>query len=326
MSRNKRDVTLSWYDPESIAESIRNGLDRDIRPEKVAAHLAEHGFEEIPENRLRRIVDAMPPETKAPEQNHAKLSQPPETEGTPRTQYPRELMAGDFEYFSPREAARVLGVILELFDGNTVRPPETASAETDLIWHRQQRTVALRLVPLPDGAVGANHIQALVEGTVVPPETRSPSRRIVVTNRGFTDEATEAATTHNIHCFDGGQLEELVRRAKIPMDAVGTALEDGEAHDGPMTDLVEVSPIPEPRRTDDPLNVPPAFDTSALATDDGEPSRNGATSTPPSPGQPATDDSPLDDTQPALGETGTLYADPTEDGDYAAFDNYLEDL
>lgn len=328
MSRTNDDVTLSWYDSESIAESIRNGLDRNLKPGKVAKHLAEHGFEHISEARLRRIIDAMPSETKATEQTHAQLSQPPETEATPRAQHHRELMTGDFEYFSPREAARVLGVVLELFGGNTVRPPETTSTETDLIWHRQQRTVALRIVPLASGSVGANHIQALVEGTTVPPETRSPSRQVVVTNRGFTDEAMDAATTHNIHCFNGGQLEELVRRAKLPMSAVGTALEDGEAHDGPMTDLVDVSPIPEPRRTGDPLNVPPAFDASALASEDGEPDGTEVTSEPPSPGRPTTDDNPLTrtGTQPAPGETGTLYADPAEDGDYAAFENYLEEL
>jgi hypothetical protein len=235
-------------------------------------------------------------------------------------------MAGDFEYFSPREAARVLGIILELFDGNTVRPPETASAETDLIWHRQHGTVALRIVPLAGGSVGASHIQALTEGTIVPPETRSPSRQLIVTNRGFTDEATEAAAAHDIDCFDGGQLEELVRRARIPMDVVGTILEEGEVHDGPMTDLVEVSPIPEPRRVDDPLSVPPAFDTSTLTDDNEGETGNGTTSEPASPGQPTTDENPLTDSPSGSGKTGVLYAEPTEDGDYDAFDNYLEDL
>jgi len=42
--------------------------------------------------------------------------------------------------------------------------------------------------------------------------------------------------------YDGGHIEEWLRRAKIPQDAVGTVLEAGETHDGPMTDLVEIAP------------------------------------------------------------------------------------
>jgi hypothetical protein len=331
MSKPDSDVELSWYEPESIAQSIRNGLDRNLKPDKVAEYLAEHGFEEIPEARLQRVIDAMPPETKANKKNDCELSQPKQTEVTPRAQHHRELMAGDFEYFSPREAARVIGLILELFDGNTIRPRATTTVETDLVWHRQHETVALRIVPLADGSLEANHIQALVEGTVVPPETRSPSRLAVVTNRGFTDDATEAAAEHDILWFNGGQLEELVRRARIPMDAVGTVLEDGEAHDGPMTDLVEVVPIPEPRNTENPLHLRPAFDVSSLEATE-EQSNTKTSATPEhsgqnvSHGQTARHDDPLTDSPSDPGETGTLYADPTEDGDYDAFDNYLEGL
>jgi len=54
------------------------------------------------------------------------------------------------------------------------------------------------------------------------------------------------AAKHDILCFDAGHVEEWFRRARIPMDAVGTVLEDGENHDGPLTDLVEIPPIPSP--------------------------------------------------------------------------------
>jgi len=62
--------------------------------------------------------------------------------------------------------------------------------------------------------------------------------------------------------YDGGHIEEWLRRAKIPQDAVGTVLEAGETHDGPMTDLVEIAPIPDPRKTVDPLEVDRAFNVS----------------------------------------------------------------
>lgn len=330
MSDTESNVTLSWYEPESVSRSIRNGLDRDIQPEKVSEYLAEHGFDDIPESRLRSIIDTMPAETKASEQNHAELSQSPQTEAKPRERYYRQVRADDIEYLSPREAARVIGLILELFDGNTVRPSETTAVETDLIWHRQGETVAVRIVPLSEGSVGTSHIQALAEGTVVPTDTRSPSQLVIVTNRGFTDEAMEAASEDDIHCLDGGQLEELLRRARIPMNAAGTVLEDGETHEGPMTDLVDVPSIPQPRRTENPLNVPPAFDISSLEV--GDEQQNKRKSTPEGSREHGSHsridsrDNPLTGSQPAPGETGRLYADPAEDGDYSAFDDYLDDL
>ena len=53
--------------------------------------------------------------------------------------------------------------------------------------------------------------------------------------------------------------------------AVGTLLEDGESHDGPLTDLVEVPPIPAPRKYVDPLEI----DTFAARTLGFEPRRIG---------------------------------------------------
>jgi len=243
----------------------------------------------------------------------------------------KQLAVSDLEYLSDREAARLVGLALEQFDGNTVRPPGATNVESDLVWHRQYMTVAFRLVTIPSGEVRASHIDALLEGTVVSSETRSPSQLAIVTNQTYTEETLEYAAKHDILCFDAGHVEEWFRRARIPMDAVGTVLEDGENHDGPLTDLVEIPPIPSPRKETDPLEIKRAFALEALAT--GPNTGTTAAEGTEAPQQPSgkldrttARDDPLGGTQSTAGETGTLYADPDEDGDYDAFDDYLKDI
>jgi hypothetical protein len=324
------DQAPSWYNPRSVRETVQNGLDQNIGPTRIAAHLAEHDFDDVPIARVETIVEGMP----VVEENSGdspNLSQSPSTDAEPRDQLPKQLAVDDLEYVSNREAARLIGLALEQFDGNTVRPPGTAQVETDVVWHRQHMTVALRVVPIPSGEVGTSHVDALLDGTVVSDDTRSPSELAIVTNRSYTDEAKAYAAEHDIHCFDAGHVEAWFRRARIPMDAVGTVLEDGENHDGPLTDLVDIPPIPSPRTQTNPLDITRAFPIDRLDpgteqdTDTERPdterddSDTGLDET-------AARDDPLAETQTTPGETGTLYADPENDGDYDAFDDYLEDI
>lgn len=327
------EQSFSWYDPGNIRATVENGLANDIPTSRIAEYLAQREFDDVPLSRVERIVNSMPD----PEDTSAatiELSQPEATDAEPRDSVPNQLAVTDLEYVSNREAARLIGIALEQFDGNTVRPPGATQVETDLIWNRQHMTVALRIVPSPTGTVDTNHVDALLGGTLVPDESRSPSELAIVTNRAFTDEALDLADEHDIHCFDAGHVEEWFRRARIPMTAAGTLLEDGESHDGPLTDLVELSPIPDPRKPVAPLEITRAFDIDSLTTP-AEPDTTPATGerTQTNEGQQDTGldlstarDDPLGGTQSASGETGTLYADPGEDGDFDAFDRFVDDI
>ncbi|MFD1600488.1 hypothetical protein [Halobellus rarus] len=327
------DQSFSWYNPESVRTTVANGKAKSIDPSRIAEYLAQRQFADIPVSRVERIVDNIP----SSEDTSAAtidLSQPEATDAEPRAPVANQLAVHDLEYVSNREAARLIGLALEQFDGNTVRPPGATRVETDLVWHRQQMTVAFRIVPIPSGAVDTNHIDALLDGTVVPDDVRSPSELAIVTNQAFTDEALDSAVEHDIHCFDAGHVEEWFRRARIPMGAVGTLLEDGESHDGPLTDLVELPPIPDPRKTVDPLEINRAFDIDSLTPpsgDDTSPStvertdaNQGKQDT--GLGRSTARDDPLGGTQPPAGETGTLYADPGEDGDFEAFDRFVDEI
>ena len=199
--------SVSWYDPESVRATVTNGVANNIEPSRIAEYLAEREFNGIPLSRVERIVDS----TSVSEDTLGEsidLSQPEATDAKPREDVTKQLAVYDLEYVSNREAARLIGVALEQFDGNTVRPPETSQAETDLVWNRQHMTVALRIVSTPSGAVDTTHIDALRNGQVGLDDGRSPSELAVVTNQVFTDEALAAAYEHDIHCFDAGHVED----------------------------------------------------------------------------------------------------------------------
>jgi len=323
------DQSFSWYDPQSIRQTVQNGKENNIDRERIATYLAEKAFDDVPPSRVKKIIDEMPTASDSA-RTGPDLSQSPSTDTEPREQLTKQLAVSDLEYLSNREAARLVALALEQFDGNTVRPPGATQVESDVVWHRQHMTVALRVVPIRSGEVGSTHIDALLEGTVVPPDTRSPSELAIVTNRAYTDEATEYAANHDVHLFDAGHVEEWFRRARIPMDAVGTVLEDGENHDGPLTDLVEIPPIPSPRNQTDPFEINRAFDVDTLETGEeqgtGRAERAGPTTQPETKRGETRRDDPLVETESTTGETGTLYANPDEDGDYDAFDDYLDDI
>lgn len=331
MSDSKQ--SFSWYAPGDIRTTVENGVANDASMTLIAEYLSQHEFDDIPASRVKGIIENMPISEDTGSET-IDLSQPEATEADPRDDLPTQLTVGDLEYTSNREAARLVGLALELFEGNTVRPPGAAQVETDLIWHRQHTTVGLRIAPTPSESVGTDHIDALQNGTIVPDDVRRPSKLSIVTNRVFSDEALELADEHDIDCFDAGHVEEWFRRAKIPMTAVGTLLENGETHDGPLADLVEVPPIPAPRKAVDPLEINRAFDTDSLTIhteEDATPSQVERTDTNERQQTSGLDqstarDNPLNATQPPAGKTGTLYADPDADGDFDAFDEFVADI
>ena len=333
MSDSSQWATFSWYEPGNVRATVENAYRNDVSMSLIVEYLAKHDFDDVPPSRVERLVENMPifEDTGS---DTVDLSQPKATDADPRDDLPTQLTVGDLEYTSNREAARLVGLALELFEGNTVRPTAATEVETDLIWHRQHMTVGLRIVPTPAGSVGTNHIDALQNGQIVPDDVRKPSKLAIATNRVFTDEALELAEEHDIYCFNAGHVEEWFRRARIPMTVVGTLLEDGESHDGPLTDLVEVPSIPTPRKAVDPLEINRAFDTDSLTTpaeEDTTPAQAERTETSERHQTSGLDrstarDDPLNETQPPAGKTGTLYADPDADGDFEAFDEFVADI
>jgi len=319
----------SWYHADDVRRTVIHAVSKNIKTDTIATVLREHEFDGLSETRIKSIIEAIPVNDSPKTNIDIRLSQSPSTDATPRNPLANQFSVDDLAYLSTREAARMIGLALEQFDGNTVRLSETQSVETDLIWNRQHVSIAVKIIPACD-TVGSDQVHGLVDGKVVPEEMRSPSEIIIVTCGEYSEDALKLAGKNGIHMYDGGHIEEWLRRAKIPQDAVGTVLEAGETHDGPMTDLVEIAPIPDPRKTVDPLEVDRAFNVSNELTGKNRNPKSGSDTGPskddPVSGISPTEKEPPSSSNPPSGETETLYADPNEDGDYDAFDRFVGEL
>jgi hypothetical protein len=320
-----------WYVEGDVTETVRRAREANAEPDELVSELARQEFDEIRPSRIEAIVDAIPNTDKnggATTHTHP-LSQSPATDAEPRPAIPRWLTLRDIAYLSAREAARVVGLALEQFEGTSVRPAINDPVECTLYWHRSRTTVGIRVVPMTGGPVEEDHVSALVDGPVNRSDGRSCSELAIVTNGWLSESASDRAAEEGIKSIDCGRLATLLKRARIPPTAAGTVFEDGENHDGPLSELVELPPIPAPQ-ADDPFSLPPAFEA------DDQPADPDPTSSTPRTGGIArgTDgqrdgtrtENPLVTRQPSRGETGTLYADPSEDGEYAAFDRFITDL
>lgn len=311
----------SWYVEDNLGQSIQNAKVAGISEERIFCHLQTRT--DFPENRIQAVINAV--DMESAEENGAAnlLSQAPSTDASPRPVPPRRFGVSDVMYLSDREFARTLGLTLEQFDGNTVRPLATGTIEVDLFWNRQHKTVGIRAVVSESGMVGADHVTPLLEGNTVSEQTRNPSRLAAVTNGRFSDEAKQTAQDNNIWLFDSGHLRRWFRRARIPLDAAGTALEQGEDHDGPLDELVTLPTPPEPRCGANPLELERVAEEklAIIESETRSETRQDTTTA-----QTDRTSIPADDEQPSPGEKGVLYADPDEDGDYQAFDDYIEEL
>ncbi|MBV0926235.1 hypothetical protein KTS45_18670 [Halomicroarcula limicola] len=332
----------SWYHTGDVRQTVHAAAAAGIETDEVASVLSDEIFDDIPLQRVKSIVEAIPTDDdQAPDVENS-LSQAATTDAAARPPLANRCTVTDLEYLSAREAARIVGLVLELFDGNTLRPPATESVEADLLWRRQYMNVGLKIIPQRT-TVGVESIEALRSGQLVPDDLQRPSELAIVTSGRFDEEILAEAANNDIHCFDAGHVEEWLLRAQLSPDIVGTLLENGENHDGPLTDLVDVPPIPAPRTSTDPLEIERAFDVDSYnvaaetTSSEPQPQESGTTSaqstgeTSAAPSQtdeadPETVADPLAGSQPPPGKTGTLYADPDEDGEYTAFDDYLDDL
>lgn len=265
-----RDVQSMTDLPRSFILNIIKTVDRssDVPVQIQAVVEAIDGKSDIPENRIQAVVEAVDGGSDDADGSTIPLSQSPSTDASPRPSQPRRLGVNDISYLSDREFARVLGLTLEQFDGNTVRPLANETVEVDLLWNRAETTIGLRTVSSTDEVVGESHITSLLRGNTTSEVTRAPSYLAVVTNSTFSDEAEQKAEDNDIHLFDGGHLERWFRRALIPFDAVGTVLEEGENHDGPLDELVTLPTPPEPRCGVNPLELGRISDVQTETADD----------------------------------------------------------
>lgn len=326
--------TPGWYVEDDITASVKNARESDAPISSIVWELEDSFADDIPTERIKRIVESIPDKEEKSPETELPLSQSPATDAEPREQPSRIISFRDLAYLSPREAARVVGLALEQFDGNTVRPPSNETTECDLYWNRQYSTIGLRIISSVGHKVSEDDIRPLDEGETSIEDNRHPSQLAAVTNGVFTEQAESFADETGIQCYDCSHVEVWFRRAKITPEALGTVLEQGENHQGPLDELVDISDIPSTISVN-PLKIEPEIDSSELASDamttlsSGEPTvSSGSTQRDTETGGSQIGGEALGQSVDTISnaETGKLYADPQEDGDYEAFDRFVDGI
>lgn len=308
--------TPDWYQPGDIPASLR-AADSTVTTDRIVEVLTQHEVT-APRERVCEMVDS------ARSQLDSETSEKsPSADGDPRSLNSRLVDVGDFSYLGNRDFALVLGAVLSRYEGSFRVPEEIDDLAVDLFWQRQYTTVAFRTVPSSESqAVEQSDVEAVVRGDTAPPTGRAPSVLGIVSNADFTADARSHAADHDIELYGPDHLSRWCRDAQLTLDVLGALLEEGERSledvDAVLDDL---DPLPDPIRTRDPLGeVIDVRWTAQPANGDG-----------PTPGpvsQPVPSENGEGEKEEALtpGTTGELYADPDEDGDYGAFDRFMDNL
>lgn len=321
----------SWYVPGNLFETVRAAADHQgVSTRDIAATLEAREFE-APSDRLVQLVETT--RERLPLQ---------EDSGDPSLEDPRAVPSRivgveDVRYLNRRDFALLVGTALSRYDGHFRTPDEAGDVAIDLIWNRQHTTLVFVTIPKSPGSpVERNNVKEVVGGGTHPDYIRSPSVVGIVSPGHFTEEAQQLAASNDLDLFGATHIDKWLTDASLPFDIVGQVLERGTMTSEEIGGLLEqIEPLPQRRQENDPLAEPSSLaDQSAedlLSTADSddkiveESERPEADS---GESEPEKDSSPLgpDDHATEQGKFGELYADPDEDGEYDAFDQFADEL
>jgi hypothetical protein len=302
----------SWYEPGNVSESMENVADNsDVYLEEVVDILQYHEFD-APRDRIRDLVETARDRISTLESDSAIESEAAEE---PRSLDPRFVDVTDVGYLDARDFALVLGVVLSRYEGNFMIPEAKEDVAVDLLWNRQHTTVAFRTISRPpEMPVEEADVHSVVRGDTDPDTGRSPSQLGIVSNAGFTDDARELATANDIGLFGEDRLERWLADTMLTHETLGALLESEDRDASEFEDvLADLQTIPGIVRERDPLDdvTPPGW------------SINGGGNTTVS---GVNQRMPVGEDTPSPGTHGELYADPSEDGDFGAFDRFVNEL
>lgn len=304
-----RSLNPEWYHSGDVPATIRDAVHTSSVSTQTIVDVLMREELDAPRDRVHRLVKSARDRVTAADDG------PTHDLDDPRPNPSRFVDSDDVSYLGTSDFATVLGVALSRYEG-AFRTPETVDGvAVDMYWNRQYTTVGFRTIPRSlDAPVEREDIEPLVNGETTPTTGRSPSTLGVVTSAGFTSFARDYADEHDIRLFDPGHLTRWFKDARLTHDVLGTLLEGGDLSEDELTELVDtLPPVPDAVRGADPLRE--LSDGFWSGTDDGRTIETDVD-------RPI----PVADPQPSPGEKGTLYADPTDDGDYDALGRFMTEL
>jgi hypothetical protein len=298
-----------WYEPGDVPATIRNATENaNVTVKDVVDVLATFELE-APRDRLQTMVDSARARVSTDTREAAvdlEESRPLE---------PRFIDVSDLRYLNATDFATVLGVTLSRYEGTFRVPEEVDELAVDLFWNRQHTTIGFALVTRPPSApVEDPDVLSVRTGETSPPFGRAVSALGIVSLAGFTEAARKVAAENDIRLFGPEYLTRWLSDAQLTPDVFGTLISHDDLGDAEIDEICSQLPdVPKAVRETDPLGDCPETgwsgggDIAPVPTDVKRPM-------------------PIPETLPDPGQKGTLYANPADDGDFGAFDRFMNEL
>jgi hypothetical protein len=292
-----------WYHEGDVARTLRAVKDKgSVYTENVVDVLAAREFD-APRERVRNLVENTM--GSLPDKRVGETQQP--ALESPRPKQSSVVTLADLEYLGRRDMAILLGAVLSRFQGSFRTPADVDNVAADLFWNRQQTTAALRVVPYSNGTkIDRPGVESFATGNTNPASGRAPSTHGIISLTGFTEAARAAGDEFDISLFGRGHIRRWLSQSQLTDQILGALLEEGPHSTEEIDEQLAALPaMPDVIQNQDPFDITPVEGGSVDELPESMPVSD-------EPAQP--------------GQTGTLYADPSEDGDFDSFDRVVSDL
>lgn len=344
----------NWADPDKpLYEVVAAARDENVATESLVDILQQERFPDAPARRVQRIVEATadvnishegPTADSASGDSRISDLYGDSSEYTPGVD--RRLDLSDLRDVTRGEFAELCRPLLERFDGNTIVPHHPT---VDVLWHRQHGTVGIHVIPgSPEDTLSVEQIRNVADADTTVDNHRSPSQLVIVTPRQTDDEVSAAATEMDITLVGAPRLAQWFRITPLTPNVVGDILENSHSSEFEVAETIEALPPLPPRWADaDPLLFPTLPEAHVDAgtsvshpdsrpqpsisstTDKRASGETDTTTEQTGTSKTTTGTSGLDgdsNETDAKKEYGTLYADPSEDGDYDGIDAWADGI
>lgn len=340
----------SWYEPGNIAKSIRAALiDDQVDREQLATVLAENEFDGSNGSTVDELSTAagatedaikdraMDVITIAVDRREARRG-PPEVYSTADfepSQPSRYIDRSDATQMTDAELAHLFGLAFTRWGGNYEVITDAEPAGVDLVWNRQHETAVFRTISGSENDSGASP-SPVVELEAVESDqltvSRGIARRGVIALGTSIDSLEHAAQDTPVEIYGPTAVDSWLESVKLPRAVLAPIMQVGREQSSVTSDIqVELTNTSKSLEPTDPLDAEcyqrtHEWDDTVSEDLIDESTEGPKTSTedgtgPETPGQDNARE--LDET-PEPGQKGTLYADPSMDGDYGSIDEYID--
>ncbi|MFB6158689.1 MAG: restriction endonuclease [Candidatus Nanohalobium sp.] len=201
MGSKKTLAELINEDPENISD--------------IESRIQKKHAREVSKNRIRKII--------AGEKDRAKAIQKIDIE---KKQEARYVDIHDIDNLSGLQFEKALALMLSERDGDAEVTQGSGDQGVDVLWHRNEGTVAIQAKSYqPGNKVTNSAVQEVKTGSEKYTEQHEIIEKAVISTSSYTSSAKEAADFSSVKLYDRKKLREWLKKEKIGLEKFGQTIE-----------------------------------------------------------------------------------------------------